>query len=131
MGPYPDGQPAPDGLSFAPLLADTPYPYHRESILHTIPSGGDRPVFWSLRTTVDHPAGRWLYVENLDGFRELYDISGGPCYAWQEGEGDPCLLTNLLAGDAPADVVSLADTLGTELAELKVEVAPESRLVGG
>ena len=60
-------------------------PVRATSILHTIPSGGDRPVFWSLRTTADHPDGRWLYVENLDGFRELYDISGGPCYEWQAG----------------------------------------------
>ena len=126
MGPYPDGQTAPDGLSFASLLADAPYPWHREAILHTIPSGGDRPVFWSLRTTVDHPLGTWLYVENEDGFRELYDLSGGPCPDWQTGDaGDPCLLTNRLAGEADAEAVALGDTLAAELAAKKVEVAPE------
>jgi arylsulfatase A-like enzyme len=129
MGPYPSGQEAPDGLSFASLLRDEPWPYERVAIMQTIPSGGDRPVFWSLRTSADHPAGRWLYVENADGFRELYDIAGGPCYAWQGGDkGDPCLLTNLLAGDLPAEIEALADTFGGELAELKVEVAPEPRL---
>jgi hypothetical protein len=105
MGPYPDGQARADGLSFAALLTDQPYPYLRRSVLHSVPSGGDRPVFWALRSTADHPDGRWLYVEYQGGFRELYDISGGPCYEWVEGSsGDPCLLDNLLAGDVDADL---------------------------
>jgi arylsulfatase A-like enzyme len=114
MGPYPDGQLAPDGLSFAPLLVDAPYRYHRESILHTIPSGGDRPVFWSLRTTSDHPEGEWLYVENQDGFRELYDLTG-----------DPSLLTNVLAGTPGGEAAALGEVLAAELAAKKAEVAPE------
>jgi arylsulfatase A-like enzyme len=114
MGPYPDGQRGPDGLSFAPLLADTPVAWQRESILHTIPSGGDRPVFWSLRTTADHPAGEWLYVENQDGFRELYDLSA-----------DPSLLTNLLAGTPDGGDAALGETLSAELAAKKTELAPE------
>jgi len=129
MGPYPNGQEAPDGLSFAELLRDEPYPYVRESILHGVPSGGDRPVFWALRTTADHPSGRWLYVENRDGFRELYDISGGPCHEWNAGDpGDPCLLSNLLAGEVGPEVETLTSTLAAELADLKVEKAPEPRL---
>lgn len=132
MGPYPNGQPGPDGLSFAPLLTDAPLAHGRRSILHTVPGGGDRPVFWALRTAVDHPAGRWLYVENEDGFRELYDISGGLCYEWSEGSGgDPCLLTNLLAGESGPDVEAVAGSLAAELAELKVEVAPEPVLRQG
>jgi len=126
MGSYPNGQDAPDGLSFAALLRDEPYPYARQSILHSVPGGGDRPVFWALRTTSDHPSGRWLYVENQDGFRELYDISGGPCHDWNEGDaGDPCLLSNLLAGDDDPELAALTSTLAAELAELKLEVAPE------
>jgi N-acetylglucosamine-6-sulfatase len=126
MGPYPNGQEGPDGLSFAAVLADQPFPYERPSILHTMPSGGDRPVYWSLRTTADHPSGRWLYVENLDGFRELYDVSGGPCTEWQPGDaGDPCLLQNRLAGEPDTDTLALADRLSKELAALKVEVAPK------
>lgn len=125
MGPYPNGQATSDGLSFAALLADEPYPYQRPSTLHTVPSGGDRPVFWALRTTTDHAKGRWLYVENNDGFRELYDISGGLCYEWSEDSGgDPCLLSNLLAGSVDADLEALTGSLAAELAELKVEVAP-------
>jgi arylsulfatase A-like enzyme len=126
VGPYPNGQAGPDGLSFAALLADQPFPEERPSIMHAMPTGGDRPVYWSLRTTADHPSGRWLYVENLDGFRELYDVSGGPCVEWRRGEaGDPCLLQNQLAGEADADTLALADQLSVELAALKVEVAPE------
>jgi arylsulfatase A-like enzyme len=126
LGPYPNGQPHPDGLSFAPLLGDEPYDWRREAILSTVPSGGDRPVFWSLRTTADHPEGRWLYVENLDGFRELYDLAGGPCEDWTPGDpGDPCLLANRLAGEADPQSVALADRLSAELAALKTETAPE------
>jgi len=126
MGPYADGQEAADGLSFASVLADEPLPYLRESLLHTVPSGGDRPVWWSIRTTEDHPDGRWHYVENRDGFRELYDISGGLCYEWAEGQpGDPCQMENLLSGGAEPEIEALVETLSAELAELKTEVAPE------
>ena len=126
MGPYPNGQEAADGLSFAPLLADAPLPSVREALLHAVPSGGDRPVWWSIRTTADHADGRWHYIENRDGFRELYDISGGLCYEWSEGDpGDPCELDNLLAGQPSAEVEALARSLSAALAELKVEVAPE------
>lgn len=126
MGPYPDGQERADGLSFAALLGDDPLPTLRQSLLHSMPSGRDRPVWWSIRTTDDHPDGRWHYVENLDGFRELYDISGGPCFEWTEGDpGDPCELENLLAGDADPAMVELADRLSVELAGLKVQAGPE------
>ena len=125
MGPYPNGQAAADGLSFASLLADEPLPYLRESLLHTVPSGGDRPVWWSIRTTADHPDGRWHYIENRGGFRELYDISGGLCYEWSEGQpGDPCEMENLLAGEVDPELEALAESLSAQLAELKVEVAP-------
>jgi N-acetylglucosamine-6-sulfatase len=126
MGPYPNGQAASDGLSFAALLTDETLPSVRESVLHTIPSGGDRPVWASIRTTADHPDGRWHYIENRDGFRELYDVSGGPCYEWSEGApGDPCELGNLLAGEVDAATEALAERLSGELAALRTEVAPE------
>ena len=129
MGPYPNGQEGADGLPFDALLRDDPLPYVRESVLHTVPSGGDRPVWWSIRTTEDHPDGRWHYVENRDGFRELYDISGGLCYEWAEGGGgDPCEMENLLAGEVTPETAELADALSEQLAELKVEVAPDFEL---
>ena len=110
IGPFPNGQAGLDGLSFAPLLQDEPVAWQRGSILHTVPSGGDRPVFWSLRTTADHPEGRWLYVENLDGFRELYDLAS-----------DPFLLENRLAGDVQPEHETLADRLGAELDDKRIE----------
>ena len=126
MGPYPNGQAASDGLSFAARLTDQALPSVRQSVLHTIPSGGDRPVWSSIRTTADHPDGRWHYIENSDGFRELYDISGGRCDEWSEGApGDPCEMQNLLAGEVDAATEALAGRLSAELAELSVEVAPE------
>jgi N-acetylglucosamine-6-sulfatase len=126
MGPYPGGEETADGLSFASVLADDPLSYLRDSLLHTVPSGGDRPVWWSIRTTDDHPDGRWHYVENRGGFRELYDISGGLCYEWAEGDpGDPCQMDNLLAGEVEPEMAELAESLSAELAELKVEVTPE------
>jgi hypothetical protein len=126
MGPYRNGQAAADGLSFAALLADEPFPFLRESLLHSVPSGGNRPVWWSIRTTDDHPRGRWHYVENRNGFRELYDISGGPCVTWTAGSpGDPCELDNLLVGEVGPELEVLAEQLGGELAALKDEIAPE------
>lgn len=126
MGPYPNGQEAADGLSFAAVLADEKLPSVREALLHAVPSGGNRPVWWSIRTTDDHPDGRWHYIENRDGFRELYDISGGLCYEWAEGDpGDPCEMQNLLAGDPSAELEGLAASLSAELTELKTETAPE------
>jgi arylsulfatase A-like enzyme len=125
MGPYPNGQEAADGLSFAAVLADEELPTVREALLHTVPSGGNRPVWWSIRTTDDHPDGRWHYIENRGGFRELYDISGGLCYEWAEGDpGDPCEMENLLAAEPTAEAEALAASLSAELAELKEEVAP-------
>jgi hypothetical protein len=48
------------------------------------------------RTTEEAAIGRWVYTEYASGEKELYDLSGGPCWTWQEGEpGDPCQLTNL------------------------------------
>jgi arylsulfatase A-like enzyme len=125
LGPYPNGQERPDGLSFASRLADEPYPWEREAILLSVPSGGDRPVFWALRTSADDPGGRWLYVENLDGFRELYELGDVPCDAWEAGDpGDPCLLENRLAGEPDAETLARADALSAMLAGLKTEQAP-------
>jgi arylsulfatase A-like enzyme len=126
MGPYPNGQETADGLSFAAVLADEELPSVREALLHSVPSGGDRPVWWSIRTTADHPDGRWHYIENRDGFRELYDISGGLCYEWAEGDpGDPCQMENLLAGEPSAQAEELGASLSADLAVLKTEIAPE------
>ncbi|CAN5807480.1 hypothetical protein BH23CHL8_BH23CHL8_31410 [soil metagenome] len=130
MGPYPNGQERADGLSFAALLSDGPYPFARDEIYVAMPTGGDRPVFHGLRTSEGNPLGRWAYSEYRTGERELYDISGGPCHAWEASmAGDPCQLQNRLAGDVDAETEALAADLAENLARLRTEVgADETRL---
>jgi hypothetical protein len=65
----------------------------------------------------NHDECRWHYVEYATGERELYDISGGPCWRWSSHErGDPCELTNL--ADQPAYAVVQA-VLARRLNDLK------------
>ena len=125
--PTPTARPRPDGLSFAVAAGRRALPVRaRVDPAHDPQRRRSARLLVAAHDRRPSRSGRWLYVENQDGFRELYDVSGGPCYEWQSGgDGDPCLLTNLLAGDATADALATADTLAPELAELKVEVAPE------
>ena len=54
-----------------------------------------------------------------DGFRELYDASGGPCWSWKPGDpGDPCLMESR-AGDPAYAAIEAA--LHDRLTELKAE----------
>ncbi|MFO1541230.1 MAG: sulfatase-like hydrolase/transferase [Chloroflexota bacterium] len=106
MGPFPGGRPRADGTSFLPLLLGTGrvvrtalYAQHREARTGI-------PFWWSLRTTADHPAGRWRYTEYAGGERELYDLSGGSCDAWRPGDpGDPCELVNRIGDPSLASLV--------------------------
>jgi N-acetylglucosamine-6-sulfatase len=126
MGPFPNGQERADGLSFAALLRDEPWPWARDKVYVAIPTGGDRPVFHGLRTSPEHPLGHWTYTEYRSGERELYDVSGGPCHAWDESrDGDPCRLENRLAGEVDADTEALAAALAAELAGLRAEVGAD------
>jgi len=109
MGPYPNGQANPDGISFAKLLSDQEYPYFRDAILESqpvVPSGTSpktRPAWWALRTTGQNPDGLWHYIEWGTGEKELYDLSGGECHDWNFGDpGDPCELDNILSPNTPA-----------------------------
>jgi arylsulfatase A-like enzyme len=109
MGPFKDGPEAADGLSLLPLLdrqAD-----HLERTLVREESGPgypSAPRFWALRTTSQHPAGRWHYIEWVTGERELYDSIADP---WE--------LTNLARGGAHDEVVSqLSAQLRAEFPEL-------------
>ena len=62
---------------------------------------------------------RWHYVEYATGERELYDISGGPCWRWHSHDsGDPCELTNL-AGKSAYAVIQ--EALAQRLSQLKQE----------
>jgi arylsulfatase A-like enzyme len=100
LGPYPTGQPGPDGMSFAPLLLGTGEGPTREYALEEMPMGFKKVPLWhAIRSDT------WHYVEYGTGERELYDVSGGPCWAWQIGSpGDPCELDNR-AGDPAYEAI--------------------------
>lgn len=132
LGPFPNGQSRPDGISFASLLRDEPYPWYRDAILESQPVKPDnaapstRPAWWAIRTTAQNPLGLWHYIEYATGEKELYDVSGGPCYEWSPGDpGDPCELNNLLSPNskvaAPANVSEIRQQLATRLSQLKKE----------
>lgn len=129
MGPYPNGQTTPDGLSFASLIKNLPLTHSRDSILESQPVRPDgaapdtRPAWWALRTTGQSPEGLWHYIEYDSGEKELYDLSNGPCYKWnQTMTGDPCELRNLLF-HSPTDpnVIAKQTQFSTRLSQLKTE----------
>lgn len=107
MGPFP--RMSVDGQSFAGLLASSfssSVP-NREAMVIEDSGGAARiPTWRGLKTTEQHPLGLWLYVEySRSGEKELYDVSGGPCYFWRSGmRGDPCRLKNLAGKTAFADI---------------------------
>jgi hypothetical protein len=126
MGPYPNGQERADGLSFAELLFDRPYPWLRDSILESQPGTRlkARPAWWAIRTTARHPDGLWHYVEYATGEKELYDVSNGPCHDWKPAlGGDPCELRNVASGrpGASDDTAAIQVRLASQLAELRRE----------
>lgn len=131
MGPYPNGQTKPDGVSFAKILKDEAYPYYRDAILESQPivpsdaAPATRPAWWAIRTTNQNPDGLWHYIEYATGEKELYDLSNGPCYNWNTSKsGDPCELNNILSSTVttkPAGYLAIKTKLATRLAQLKVE----------
>ena len=83
LGPYPDGQEGPDGVSVLPLIDEQPLPPWRHSVLES--NFADRKntipgfvTFRALRTDAGHPLGAWHYVERGEGFIELYDLASDP-----------------------------------------------------
>lgn len=112
LGPYPNGQQAPDGKSFLTLLLGSESSMQRDSVIEDLPAGQQGvPAWYAARTTgasslrdagcegANEHACRWHYIRYDDGFEELYDTSGGPCIAWKSSApGDPCELVNV-AGD--------------------------------
>jgi arylsulfatase A-like enzyme len=113
LGPYPNGQTRPDGVSFLPLLQGA-RSLGRPSVLDEMPAGHARqggantPPWEAVSTTAASPLAnvgcaaaltggcRWRYIlYPRTGEEELYDDSNGPCWSWAVGEpGDPCELTN-------------------------------------
>lgn len=131
MGPYPNGQATADGLSFAALLRGTADSLERDAVIANSPAGPWQPYWYAVTTTAASPlaaqgcsaaatgACRWHYVEYDNGERELYDLSGGPCWAWSPRmAGDPCRLENR-AGQP--DYAEIETALQVRLAELKLE----------
>ena len=99
MGPFPNGYGV-DGQSFAGLI-DAPafrsVPQRDSVIIEGGQSGTAVPPFQGLLTGANNPHGQWLFVKYLgQKAKELYDMSGGPCYSWQVGNpGDPCMMNNV------------------------------------
>ena len=134
LGPYPNGQARPDGVSFAPLLLDSGPAPSRPAVLDEMLVGFKKegiPRWSAVTTTATSPlahegctsaAGggcRWHYIEYATGERELYDVSNGPCVAWFEGAaGDPCELDNAVTDPERSDLVS---DLRHTLASLRTE----------
>ncbi len=102
MGPFLDGKSTPDGLDLVPLL-DGEIEHLGRTLVRE--QSGPRyrwaPEFWAIRTSAQHPLGRWHYIEYETGESELYDLSRDP---WQ--------LMNLAA--IPTEADTLAE-LATEL----------------
>jgi N-acetylglucosamine-6-sulfatase len=133
LGPFPNGQAAPDGLSFVPLLFRTASTLGRGTVLEEMLTDWRGVPEWnSVTTTAESPlasqgcaaasAGgcRWHYTEYpVSGEEELYDISNGPCWEWAVGQpGDPCELGNRAASPGLANIKA---ALRAELARLKAE----------
>lgn len=141
LGPYPNGQPSPDGKSFLGLLLETETDLGRDAMLEEMPAGGNAgsgievPPWYAVVTTSLSPLARqvcaqseqgdcrWHYIEYDTGEKELYDISGGPCWNWRVGQqGDPCELDNQVNNPLFAAVRS---ALATRLEQLKTGVGNE------
>lgn len=113
MGPYPNGQASADGLDLLPLLDGEVDLLDRQVVRE---QSGPRypwaPEFWAIRTSDQHPLGRWHYIEYETGEVELYDKAHDP---WE--------LTNLAARPSRSDIASqLADELRLEFGE---DVVPD------
>jgi arylsulfatase A-like enzyme len=105
MGPFPSGPPDADGLSLLPLLDNETDQLARTQVREQSGPGYPwLPESWSVRTTAQHPLGRWRYSEYETGERELFDAVADP---WE--------LENL--AEDPAH----AETVGRLAADLRLE----------
>lgn len=114
MGPFKDGPETADGLSLLPLLDGEVVSLPR-SVVREERSGryADAPEWRAIRTTAQHPLGRWHYIEWATGERELYD-----------SVEDPWELTNLATGGEHDEVVAqLSADLAAEFSEQEAEPA--------
>ncbi len=136
LGPYPDGQAAPDGQSFAATLLDGTS-MGRSEVFDEHPTGFGGPVWYAVRTTAASPDARvgcavaasrgcrWKYIEFPQTHEaELYDDSRGPCPSWTMGaRGDPCEMSNLLVPATGAVNAGNARLAGVEVSAIAPLVA--------
>lgn len=115
MGPFRGGPAVADGLSLLPLLDGETDHLERTVVREESgPGYPSAPTFWAIRTTSQHPAGRYHYIEWETGERELYD-----------SVSDPWELTNLARDEEHRDLVEqLAADLRVEFPELATESTP-------
>ncbi len=120
MGPFKNGPDAADGLSLWPLLDGETDHLERTVVREQSgPGYPSAPEFWAIRTTSQHPLGRWHYVEWATGERELYDSINDP---WE--------LTNMVRRTDHAEVVAqLSADLYTEFPELAPDPAEDEASV--
>jgi N-acetylglucosamine-6-sulfatase len=133
MGPYPNGQVNPDGVSFLDILLGSRTSLMRGYVFETMPVGNrPAPPWFSVTSTSQSPLAStgcshaatggclWQYTHYpVTGEEELYDISSGPCWLWTfEDSGDPCKLQNIAADPAYAHVKT---TMREELQRLQTE----------
>lgn len=108
MGPFGDGMESADGIDLLPLLDG-----EVDSLARTVvreqsgPLYEWAPEFWAIRTSAQHPLGRWHYIEYETGEVELYDTAEDP---WE--------LTNLAPRQRYSTITTqLADELRLEFGE--------------
>ncbi len=110
MGPFKAGPETADGLSLLPLLDGEAESLER-TVVREERSGhyADAPEWRAIRTTAQHPLGRYHYTEWATGERELYDSLEDP---WE--------LTNLAQDDEYDQIVAQL------AADLEAEFTPPS-----
>jgi N-acetylglucosamine-6-sulfatase len=147
MGPYPNGQQTPDGISFKDLMTAASQTLPRDAVLDEMPaikSVGtfDIPTWEAVTTTSSSSLAnvgcapliamgngcRWHLIQYATGEEELYDVSNGPCYTWTSG-GDPCELNNdLNASDGSLNIGRILANGDDPVAMVDVKSQLEVRL---
>jgi len=108
LGPYPDGQQTPDGISFACLMLQTCTTLGRDAVLEDLPlKNAFVPPWYAVQTGPSSPLGQWLYIEDGTGETELYDMVN-----------DPWTMDNVAGDQGNAPLVA---ALHGRLVELKAE----------
>jgi N-acetylglucosamine-6-sulfatase len=133
LGPFPNGQMKPDGVSMVDVLFGREATLGRTAVLDemkrlwrgvprwdAVTTTSLSPLAWTGCAGAPFGLCRWHYVEYPESREaELYDVSNAPCWTWSEGAaGDPCELENAVEKAAYADVKA---ALQEELARLRNE----------